>query len=166
MQNFTSANTSINSAKVPAVFSKAPFDAGTFNLDLGGGRFDTATEYLLERGVINMIYDPYNRTKEHNDCVMVCLKAAGGADSCTISNVLNVIDDDEARLEVLDLARYCLKPDGVCYITVYEGDRSSIGKQTGKDQWQNNKPLKGYLQEAKTVFPKAYIKNGMIIATK
>ena len=62
LQNYTSANTSINSTKVPAVFRKADFCKGTVNLDMGGGKYDTATEYLEGKGVENLILDPYNIT--------------------------------------------------------------------------------------------------------
>lgn len=166
MQAFTSASTSINSTKVPAVFKKVAWGAGQVNLDIGGGRFDTAAEYLEQFGTRNLVYDPYNRTLEHNTSVLDELYAREGADTCTISNVLNVINDEEARLEVLDLARHWLSGTGICFITVYEGDRSSVGRQTGKDSWQNNRPLKEYLQEVRAVFPEAYISRGMIVAVK
>lgn len=166
MQNYTSANTSINKAKVPAIFKKLPWGAGQVNLDLGGGKYDTASEYLEQFGTRNLVYDPYNRSALHNMSVQEELFARGGADSVTISNVLNVIDDEEARLEVLDFAKHWLHRNGECFITVYEGDRSSIGRQTGKDQWQNNMPLKAYLQEVRAVFPNASIMRGMIVASR
>ena len=60
-QEFTSAKTSINKNKVPALFKLAVFKPDTVNLDYGGGKFDTATEYLKKFNVTNLIYDPYNR---------------------------------------------------------------------------------------------------------
>lgn len=37
------------------------------NLDIGGERFDDASKFLASIGINNFIYDPYNRSKEHND---------------------------------------------------------------------------------------------------
>ena len=164
MQTFTSANTSINKGKVPAVFTKAWWKKGTVNLDLGGGKYDTATEYLHAREVANLVWDPYNRSEAENLSVMCILASRGGADSCTISNVLNVIDSAEARHELLNRAWDCTRYRAPIFITVYEGDRSGVGRQTGKDQWQNNRPLRDYLDEVKAVFPNATILKGMIVA--
>lgn len=166
MQTYTSANTSINSTKVPAVFRRCVWAKGELNLDLGGGKYDTATEYLERMyGATNLVYDPYNRSLEHNNEVLA--KAfAEGTDTCTISNVLNVIDEPDARWALLRLAAAALKDGGQVLIAVYEGDRSGKGRRTGKDQWQNNKPLRGYLQEVREVFPDAHIESGMIVAYK
>lgn len=165
-QTYTSANTSINKGKVPAIFRKIRWRDGV-NLDLGGGKFDTATDYLWDNhGIINLIIDPYNRSAEENESNENLITLWGGADSCTISNVLNVIDSAEARLVLLLKARRDLKPLAPIYISVYEGDRSGIGRQTGHDQWQNNRRLRDYLGEVLEVFPDAVIRNGMICATK
>ena len=165
VQNHTSASTSINSTKVPAVFRKADFCKGTVNLDLGGGKYDTATEYLKTKGVENLIYDPYNRSDEHNVKVLGRL-ALRKADTCTLSNVLNVIDTGAGILRALDLAEYSLKKGGICYITVYEGDRSGIGRETKKDCWQNNMKLGDYYEYVYAVFGNAHILGKMIVAVK
>lgn len=165
LQKHTSANTSINSTKVPAVFRKADFCKGTVNLDMGGGKYDTATEYLEGKGVENLILDPYNRPEEHNRAIVARLLAKG-ADTCTISNVLNVIDNVERRLETLRVTKSLLKTGGICYVTVYEGDRSGIGRETKKDCWQNNKKLGDYYPEVYEVFGNAHILGKMIVAVK
>ena len=165
MQDYTSANTSINSTKVPAVFRKVYWTSGRTNLDLGGGKYDTATDFLKEKGVTNLIYDPFNRPEEHNKRVLNHAMIHG-VDHCTISNVLNVIDCFEARQAVLQLAWNTLIDGHFCFITVYEGDRSGKGKATKKDCWQNNMKLKDYIDEVKAVFGNAYIENGMIVAYK
>lgn len=120
-QEFTSENTSINSGKVPAVFKMVSFQPGTINLDFGGGRFDTANDYLTQYDVINLVYDPYNRSKEHNSEVIQTIRKAGGADTATCSNVLNVIKEPEVRRNVLENIKKLVKPGGHVYITVYEG---------------------------------------------
>ena len=86
-QEFTSENTSINSGKLPAVFNMVSFEPGTINLDFGGGRFDNVAEYLTQYDVVNLVYDPYNRSKEHNREVIKTIRDAGGADTATCSNV-------------------------------------------------------------------------------
>lgn len=161
-QQFTSADTSINSSKVPAVFNKVNWKSGTVNVDIGGGRFDTAQEFLKPKGVENLVYDPYNRSKEHNKRISDRLDKKK-ADTATISNVLNVIQEKSARFEVLNNARENVKPGGEVYITVYEGNGSGIGAETSKG-YQLNMKLKDYLSEVQEVFPNAYIRKGMIVA--
>lgn len=162
-QKYTSSETSINSSKVPAVFSKVKWKSGTTNIDIGGGKFDTAAEYLEPKGVKNLVYDPYNRSKEHNDKVIAQI-GKQKADTATISNVLNVIEEKEARLEVLQNAKRSIKPGGECYVTVYEGNGSGTGKPTSKG-YQLNRKLKDYLPEIREVFPNAKVKGGMIVAS-
>lgn len=165
LQNHTSASTSINSAKVPAVFRKADFCKGTVNLDFGGGKYDTATEYLKTKDVENLIYDPFNRSKEHNAEVINRLFDKG-ADSCTLSNVLNVIDNKDARISALLGAWGLMKKGAILWVTAYEGDRSGIGRETKKDCWQNNMKLGDYYPEVYEVFGNAHVLGGMIIAVK
>ena len=165
-QTYTSANTSVNRTKVPAIFKKTLGKLGPVNLDLGGGKYDTATEFLRAKGVENFIIDPYNRSPEENETNESLIILYGGADSCTISNVLNVIDTRPARLDTLKYARLMLRSGGSLFITVYEGHPDREPCRTGKDQWQNNWPIHCYLGEVKTVFPNAYIEGKMIIATK
>ena len=71
--------------------------------------------------VTNLVYDPHNRTKEHNNSTIKQIRKNGGADSATLSNVLNVIKEPEIRLEVLNNIKSLLKPGANLYITVYEG---------------------------------------------
>ena len=80
-QEFTSENTSINSTKLPAIFKMVSFEPGTTNIDYGGGRFDNVADYLTQYDVINLVYDPYNRTPEHNKEVIKTLRRAGGANT-------------------------------------------------------------------------------------
>lgn len=164
-QTITSASTSINASKVPAVFKKVRnWVPGQVNVDLGGGRYDTATDYLWQTyGVHNVIIDPYNRTPEWNAAAKALAQNAGSA---TISNVLNVIPELGARLDVLRQAHELIAPGAPVYITVYEGDRSGIGRQTGADSWQENRKLASYLEEVREVFPEAELKGGVIIARR
>ena len=36
------------------------------NLDIGGGKYDSVTEMYSEHGAENVVYDPFNRSAEHN----------------------------------------------------------------------------------------------------
>lgn len=85
-QRFTSKQTSINSTKAPAVYSMkraVNVMTGKTVVDIGGGRFDTAAEAARVYGAAVSIYDPFNRTPEHNAAVL-----AGSYDVAVISNVL------------------------------------------------------------------------------
>lgn len=167
-QKYNSAITSINSSKLPAVFSKVKFRPDTINLDYGGGKFDNATEYLKDKyNVTNLVYDKYNRSSTHNNEVLRQIKDNGGADTVTCSNVLNVIAEPEIRQEVIKGCYDLLKPNGTCYITVYEGSGTGEGKANDKRQsYQTNMKLDDYISEVSNVFPNVKKSKGMLVCTK
>lgn len=167
-QHFTSSNTSINKHKVPSLFTmnKAIFEPDTINFDIGGGKYDTATVYLHGLNVQNLIWDKFNRSEEWNKNVINTLIKYGGADTVTISNVLNVIEEWEYRHEVLQLAYAFSKPTATIYITVYEGDKSGIGKQTKDDCYQLNRTTADYVGEILTVFPHVKRYGKLIVCSK
>lgn len=147
-QRYTSAATSINSKRMPAIYKKVDIDKGLI-LDYGCGRFFDS--YGLPKNVHG--YDKYNRpnTEELN------MKY----DKVLCSNVLNVIAEREIRLEVLeDLKRL----GNTVYITVYEGNKTGIGAETKSDCYQLNRTLQSYLSEVAEVFGRVTVRNGMIIA--
>lgn len=162
-QKISSAATSINSSKLPAIFRMVKFQPDTLNLDYGGGRFDNAAEELAKINVTNLVYDPYNRSSEHNQDVLKQVRANGGADTVTISNVLNVIAEPEARQTVLRNAKKLVKSGGKVYITVYEGNKSGSGSET-KAGYQLNKDTKDYVDEISQVFDNVTRKGKLIIA--
>lgn len=151
-QEFTSENTSINSKKLPAVFNMVKFNPGTVNLDYGGGKADTAVEYLEQYDVVNLVYDPYNRSSDHNREVIQLIREHGGADTATCSNVLNVIKEPEVRQNVLNNISKLVKPGGIVYITVYEGKGTNEGAPT-KSGYQLNRKTSDYMEEIQEVFP-------------
>lgn len=127
-QRFTSKQTSINSTKAPAVYSmKRAVDVmtGKTVVDIGGGRFDTAAEAARVYGAAVSIYDPFNRTPEHNAAVL-----AGSYDVAVISNVLNVIDSEAARGDVVRLAA-----------------------TKAADSWQENRRTADYMDEIAAALP-------------
>lgn len=168
-QTITSKNTSINGIKIPKVFTlvsdRYGWEPDTVNLDIGGGRYDNATEYLAAKQVSNLVFDPYNRSEDHNQAILNALKNSG-ADTVTLSNVLCVIAEKDIQNQILHSAQHHLKPFGILYITLYEGDRSGVGRMTGKDQWQENRKLADYLEQVKAVFGSAEMRWGMIRAIK
>jgi len=130
-------------------------------LDFGGGRFDTFTEVLADLGVRNFVYDPYNRSAEHNQAVASLLEVSP-ADIGICSNVLNVIKEPEIRQHALREIRDMVRPGSPVFITVNEGDRSSRGRKTSRG-WQSNRPTKNYLREVRKVFPNAQVHGKLII---
>lgn len=151
-QKYSSAATSINSAKLPALFKMVDFKEGSINLDYGGGKFDNVAEYLENTyGATNLVYDKYNRSTEHNREVLNQIRKNGGADTVTCSNVLNVIAEESERLAVLRNCKRYLKSGGTCYITVYEDSGSGEGTET-KAGYQLNRKTKDYEDEIKQVF--------------
>lgn len=149
--------------QVPAIYRKVKnlsgWYAGTVNLDIGGGPYNLFTEKLAEEGVVNLIYDPKNRSDEHNEAILTLLQDK--ADTCTISNVLCVIEDPNERKQVLEFAKE--HTSGMVYITVYEGDKSGVGNKT-RDGYQNNREIEDYLEEIMEVFPRISLQYDMVVA--
>jgi len=159
----TSAATSINKNKLPATFHRVKlWRAGTVNLDIGGGKYDNATEFLAGYGVVNLHYDPYNRSRWHNEAV---LKEAVSVDTVTVNNVLNVIMEPLDRDKAIRLAYDRLKEGGFCYFLIYEGNRDGEGKVT-RNGWQENRKTETYVQGIRGVFGNAERHGNMIMATK
>ena len=162
-QQYSSAATSINSSKLPALFSMVDFKEGSINLDYGGGRFDNVAEYLQDKyGATNLVYDKYNRSADHNREVLNQVRQNGGADTVTCSNVLNVIAEESERLAVLRNCKRYLKSGGTCYITVYEGNGSGEGAPT-KSGYQLNRKTKDYEDEISKVFSSVTRKGKLFI---
>jgi hypothetical protein len=161
-QEYDSRNTSINSGKLPAIFHLINFKPNTINLDYGGGKFDNVAEYLADFDVTNLVYDPYNRSSEHNNEVLKEIRKNGGADTTTCSNVLNVIKEPNVRLNVLNNIKKLTKPNGIVYITVYEGSGKGNEGPT-KSGYQLNRKTADYLEEIQQVFPNATRKGKLII---
>lgn len=163
-QEYDSAKTSINSNKLPAIYHMITLPEGSVGIDYGGGKFDNAVEALAEQGVTLHVYDPYNRSQQHNRAAIKALRANGGADFAINSNVLNVIKEPEARLNVLENIKKITKPGAPIYITVYEGSGKGNEGVT-KSGYQLNRKTADYLDEIKEVFPDAKRKGKLIIAT-
>lgn len=166
LQRYSSAKTArrqlAGGFKVAA--SLGAFAPGTINFDVGGGPWDEGTEWLRARGVDNYLVDPFNRTPLHNGEKISALSWRK-ADSATLFNVLNVIAEDWARREALELAATYTRGDASVWIDVYEGDRSGVGRASTYG-WQENRRMRDYLDEVRAVFASADVVGGRIIRAR
>ena len=159
-QQYSSADTSLN--QVPAVFKKVNWKSGTTNIDIGGGKYDTSTNFMKDKGVTNVVFDPFNRDAEHNRNAFEKIQSKG--DTVTVANVLNVIKEDVVRDNVILQAAKALKPNGTAYFGIYEGNASGNGKETSKG-WQNNRKTADYIPEIAKRFKTIKKSGNMIIAS-
>lgn len=171
-QAYTSADTSINQSKLPSGYKQlrklGVFKEGQVIIDIGGGRFDNAVDSVREQeGAEVLVYDPFNRDKEHNEAV-VRRVADGGADVAVSNNTLNVIEEEANQRRVVQQAYNAIKSGKEAHFTVYEGDRTGTGKITSKG-FQHNKKTAEYLPLIESVFGPGNVsapKGGVITATK
>jgi hypothetical protein len=163
-QEYTSAKTSIN--QIPKPVSRL-LDANelkdkSVNLDIGGGKYDNITELLAKWGIKNYVYDPYNRSEEHNEYVIEKTKN-GQVDTVTIFNVLNVIKEKEEQIRVLKKARNALKPGGKVFVySNYYVKGKKPGAIKGRDSYQQYYKLKDLVPIVREVFPDAYLDRSLL----
>ena len=165
-QTYTSADTSINENKLPAIYGKLE----KLNvrdctiLDYGCGKYtEHIRKWCEDRNIRYLPYDPFNQDEKVNTdsyAWALITKASGNLVVGVCSNVLNVIDNDYTIDSITDELR---KLTNITFYTVYEGNRSGIGKVTKKDCWQRNEKLKSYLKFFKR-HQVAELKYGMITA--
>ena len=160
-QTITSKNTSINSVKLPSVYNKIDFSKfGDLQvLDYGCGKFDNTKHFIENIGGSWYGYDPYNRTEAEN---MECKDRWFNCIIC--SNVLNVLSDTRLVYDVLrNIFDYIWYSRQKVFITVYEGDKSGVGKMTKDDCYQRNERTAEYLYMVQKVLGDNYvIKNNVI----
>lgn len=160
-QSVTSANTSINSKRLPAIYGKICLNEGDRVLDYGCGRYtEHLTRYCLENHAELFPFDPFNIPEWKNKETREKLKNRP-ATIGIMSNVLNVIDSDEAIKEAIKNALSLIS--GKLYITVYEGDRTGHGKYTSNDSFQRNMKRKEYIPMLENMGFNVEMKNRMII---
>lgn len=157
-QKYRSAKTSINSAKLPAIYNlRANSLRDREIIDIGGGKYDIAKEWGKENGASVNIYDPYNRSEEENERVLDKERY----DVSILSNVLNVICESDIRKDLILLA---VEKSPVVFITVYEGDGSGVGRESQDDCWQENRKTKDYVEEIRSYVPEMNVtRKGKVI---
>lgn len=137
-QTYSSANTSINSTKLPVLYSKIDFFHFDSVLDYGCGKFNNGKDFCESIGIQWFGYDPYNRTEEENREACTSL-----FDAILCSNVLNVIDSEEVIQSIVDAI---VGTEVAFFVTVYEGNGSGVGSPTKADCYQRNEKTKDYLR--------------------
>lgn len=177
-QEFTSKSTSINSNKVPSVFTTLTNKADKLGIELknsivldsGCGSFpQIISDHLKKYGATYAGRDPFNQPESVNaEFIPTANKAItdGKTRVFSSSNVLNVICAAEFRTAYLETIADVMKPGEKVYITVYEGNRSGVAGPSGEDSWQENRKYKTYIPEIAPHFSEVTTKYGMIIATK
>ena len=168
-QEFSSRDTSINSNRTPAVYGMVDkidgWREGTVNIDIGGGKYDTLTQALADKGVTSYIYEPYGRTNNENAYILAQLQSKElQGDTATCSNVLNVIKEADVRDNVVHQVSKAIKPDGVAYFTIYEGNGKGRGAVSKNDCWQNNRKTETYVDEVRQHFGDVQMRGKLIIA--
>lgn len=170
IQTYQSDKTSLN--QISAGLKKAAqsfIKPDSINVDVGGGKYDLGINHIEQNvpGAKLHVYDPFNRTTEHNDNVVY--QARNKAHYVGLHNVLNVINDEDARREALETVKSFMHPtNGIAHITIYPGNNSGVGKVTKNgSSWQENRPAKSYMDEISRVFNNHNIsfKSGHIVIT-
>ena len=169
-QLYDSADTSINVKLNPAGYNelkkRGEIKDGDVIVDIGGGRFDNLVQDAAEEGATVKVYDPFNRTPEHNSVVVDSIKD-GQADMAMSHNVLNVIQEDKNIIDIALQAENAIKPNGKAHFSVYEGTGKGEGKVTTKG-YQRNEKTAAYVPLIEKVFGEGNVtrKGKIITATK
>ena len=151
-QKYSSANTSINKVgRLYKVFCHEKTSGKV--LDFGAGKYRKGTIFLHDKGFYVDSYEPSLHDNLPSDKYNTIL----------ISNVLNVIKEDEIILQILKTCKEMLEYDGRVLITVYEGDKSAKGKPSKEDCYQRNARTAEYIGLVSKVFDNVKIKQNIII---
>lgn len=136
-------------------------------LDVGGGKYDVCRDYMKLRNVDLLVYDPYNRTQEHNEKIKREVSKEKVA-AATSMSVLNVIAEPEARLAHICTLKDALDINGMAYFKVWPGEGELKGcyrptvNSYGHPGFQANAYADRFLREVQLVFG---VENAMLHAT-
>ncbi|MBA3957580.1 MAG: hypothetical protein H0X51_04185 [Parachlamydiaceae bacterium] len=141
----------------------------TKNFDNGGGSHNFNTTFLEEvYSVTNVVYDPFQRSDEHNSIVLSQV-SAHEFDTTTSNSILNVIDNQSTRFKHIWLSCEALKAHGVAYFRIFEGN-GSFQDQHLSYGYLSNRLAQSYQHEVEKIFEKGNvvtdIKRRLIIAYK
>ena len=141
IQKHTSKNTSVNKENLPRIYTHINWEKfrGEKVLDYGCGRYTQHIQKLMALYDIDWYgYDPYWRNEFLNMDALHC-----NPNIVVCSNVFNVLDNYRDVTRIHDYIRYKLCP--TFFYTVFEGNKTGIGKESKKDCWQRNETLENYL---------------------
>ena len=150
-------------------FNDLNLQKNTRNIDIGGGKYNQNTIYLQKKFQIkNYVYDPYNRSIEHNEKVLQLAKQ-NPFDTATSMSVLNVINSKESRMAHIQLMFDSLRTGGIAFFKVYKGNNSGKEKY-GQNRFQSNRGAETYANEVIEIFGKnntqVFARKNLIIAKK
>lgn len=167
-QNYTSKDTSINNKKAPAIYNKLN-KLGLMNnstiVDYGCGKYTSLLyETATKMGAKEVhFFDPYN-IPDYENLETRSFALYNDVNIVIMSNVINVIDTDssveEAVIDALSMSK-----NNTVYITVYQGNKSGLGKQTKPDCYQRNMTNKMWLSWFYEHGFNACMKGGMIVVS-
>lgn len=154
-------------AQVPRLhraMQKKVWRSGDRNYDLGGGKFERATNEVRDQsGVRNYVDDP-SRSDKHNAAVRAEMRR-NPPDTVTVANVLNVICDASARSGVIAHAAAAVREGGIVGFQIYTGDLSGAGCQT-TDGWQEHRKAVTYQEEIERWFGHVERRGDFFFATE
>lgn len=154
-QEFTGKKTSINTTKLPAIYSKLNLEKlrGKTIFDFGAGKPETCQIIRNELWKYRIDYIPYDKYNLPEELNRQNLASALTADIFICSNVLNVIKEDDIIQSIIETIAYKSLRSNTqfnhkpFFFTIYDGDKSGIGKQSQDDCWQRNQKLQSYLDD-------------------
>ena len=169
-QEFTSKNTSVNKTKLPAIYNKLNWEfiketdkayfINDFVVDYGCGKYtDHIKSFLKDKKFYFVGYDVYNQPMDKNQEALEVLESSTPIGVVICSNLLCVIKENEIVQQIVNQVTATRQP---YFFTVYEGNKSGAGKQTGKDQWQRNQSLKSIYNQFFAEVPDAIVYKGTI----
>ena len=144
-QIYTSENTSTN--VINGIYKKivGQYPKFTTILDYGCGRYDSNMNFATENDFVWFGVDPYNRSVEWNKANINEMKTWGDApDIIMLNNVLNVVKEKFIIEHIVRQVYNYAGENTDVYITIYEGDKSGIGKVTSKG-YQRNEKVNNYI---------------------
>ena len=142
-QKYDSALTSINTLNGIYKQIVGKYPRATTILDIGCGKYDTNMNFATEHDFIWFGIDPYNRTEEYNNgTIETMYDWCNAPDIIMCNNVLNVLESKNVIDSVLKQVYDYAGDNTNIYITIYEGNKSGIGKVTTKGYQRNEKVSK------------------------
>lgn len=166
MQDITSKDTSVN--QLAAYYRKAIqhryIVEGDYILDYGCGKnYYNTICFAYANSFDVCLYDPYhmsedsNRaTTQHSNMVHVT--------GITCNNVLNVLKTVDMVKVLLHLQDMAIDYGVTIMFTIYEGDKSGIGRHTKRDCYQRNERISAYVETIHLYFEHVSVKHGIIKA--
>lgn len=142
-QKYYSASTSINTLNGIYKQIVGKYPRATTILDIGCGKYDTNMNFATEHDFIWFGIDPYNRTEEYNNGTIEAMYDwCNAPDIIMCNNVLNVLESKNVIDSVLKQVYDYAGDNTDIYITIYEGNKSGVGKVTTKGYQRNEKVSK------------------------